>query len=169
MLPAAAIVDLQQSLSLARSRVDRLTRMEEPDQPLQAARTRDAIEAVREHVGGGERVGRMWQRLCAMVVADEMLDEVHSLRQAFLDALSGYASALKELLRRVRLDAPESPEADALLPEIAAVEKLYARLSREWTDKEDLQELAVRDYPLPRSKLKAIVAKYPPPQEWYDE
>ncbi len=55
-------------------------------------------------------------------------------------------------------------DADHLLPEIAALERLKADVFDRWQTTEDLEKLAVEHYPLSQSQLQQIAATHRPPR-----
>jgi hypothetical protein len=59
------------------------------------------------------------------------------------------------------------PDPDVLLPEIAGMERLKARVFDQWRTPEDLEKLAVEHYPLSQARLQQIAATHAPPPEWY--
>ncbi len=56
---------------------------------------------------------------------------------------------------------------DFLLPEIADMQRFKTRVLDRWQSADDLEKLAVEQYPLAQSQLKKIAASHTPPPEWY--
>jgi|SRR5579871_3191065 len=61
------------------------------------------------------------------------------------------------------------PDPDFLLPEIAGMEGLKARVFDPWQSADDLEDLAVRDYSLTTADLDQIGPQRRPPASWYAE
>jgi hypothetical protein len=72
---------------------------------------------------------------------------------------------LTSLSKRDRTDV----DADFLLPEIAGMERLKARVFDPWQSADDLEDLAARDYPLTTADLDQIGPHRRPPASWYAE
>lgn len=61
------------------------------------------------------------------------------------------------------------PDPDVLLPEIAGMERLKARILDHWQSADDLEELAARDYQLTTADLDRTGPQRRPPASWYAE
>ena len=63
----------------------------------------------------------------------------------------------------------EAPDPDALLPEIAGLERLKATVFDRWQTADDLEDLAARDYSLTSADLERIGPQRRPPASFYAE
>jgi hypothetical protein len=84
----------------------------------------------------------------------------------WLDLLKRTHTLLTGLHKHGRTDIPDP---DFLLPEIAGMERLKARVFDRWQSAEDLEDLAARDYPLTTADLDQIGPQRRPPASWYTE
>jgi hypothetical protein len=128
--------------------------------------------AVRRFLGEKEQFRHGWELLQREVIAGRAA-EVHQARERFVAAFRKRAELLRhacELLRFAsRVSGQEMPQTEELLAEAADLEQKRALLESRWHTPEDLEDLVAESYPLPAARLKAIAARNPPPQSWYDE
>lgn len=107
-----------------------------------------------------------------MNVAKGQTAEMHASRPRLLSHFEKRLYILKQdyalLTRHHKEGQTEIPDADFLLPEIAGMERLKARVFDRWHTAEDLEKLAVEHYPLSQARLQQIAATHaPPPASWY--
>jgi hypothetical protein len=113
-----------------------------------------------------------WRRIVAHVAKGqtaEMQADRAGLLYEFekrLDFLKRTRPQLSGLHKRNQTDIPDP---DFLLPEIAGMERLKARVFDSWQSAEDLEDLAARDYPLTTADLDQIGTQRRPPDSWYAE
>jgi hypothetical protein len=134
--------------------------------------TRQACWVTEGMKGSAAIFENAWRHM-VLSVAKGQTAEVHAARprlasafQKRLDLLKQTHTLLTWLHKRGRTDLPEP---DALLAEIAGMERLKARVIDPWQSVEDLEDLAARDYPLTSSDLDAIGARHRPATSWYAE
>ncbi len=124
-------------------------------------------------VGGlASQVRQRWGQLCRAVAAGH-LDEVHGLRPALEKVVEARLQHLKQGQRLASMAAAlggeEVPGAAELPRLVLDLERFRERVLGAWKSPEDLEELAVADYPLPAERLKALCATSPPPPAWYEQ
>ncbi len=128
-----------------------------------------AIEGMQESVRDFEKI---WGRI-VLEVARGQTTEIHTARQRILETFEKRIRLLKQThsvatwLRN--LDEKSIPNPDVLIPVIAGLEKLKGRIFDTWATAEDLEDLAVRDYPLTAADLDRIGPQCQPPAAWYAE
>jgi hypothetical protein len=91
------------------------------------------------------------------------------LLSAFAKRLDLLKHAHSLLTRLHNLGRTDIPAPDILLPEIAGMEQLKARVFDRWQSADDLEDLAARDYPLTTADLDQIGPHRRPPASWYTE
>jgi hypothetical protein len=133
---------------------------------------REVETGVRSILGASHRFQEAWEACRAQVVAGQAA-AVQAFRDRFIRSFEQRLAHLREALQLVqfaaRVAGRELQEAEQLQAEISALAPALDRLASRWRTQEDLEELAAEDFPLPAAELKAIAAKHPPPQAWYDE
>ena len=113
-----------------------------------------------------------WRQIVTNV-AQGQTAEMQAARPRLLSAFENWLGLLRQahaLLTRYRERGwTELPNPDVLLPEIAGMERLKARVFDLWQSADDLQDLAARDYPLTTADLDQIGPQRRPPESWYSE
>ena len=127
-----------------------------------------AVEGMK---GSGLAFENKWRRII-LDVAEGRTAEMQAVRPRLLTALEHWLDLLKRahaLAQRLRHEdgTEQVADPDVLLPEIAALEQLKAGVFDRWQTAEDLERLAVENYPLSQSQLQRIAATHAPPPEWY--
>jgi hypothetical protein len=143
---------------------------------LMSSATRIIVEVTREvarDMAGSARTFEGIWRHVVLEVAKGQTVEMQAARPRLRDAFEKRIRQLKfvhdaatELTERGETDVPNP---DHLLPEIAGMERLKAAVFDRWQTADDLEALAVRDYPLSTADLERIGQHRQPPQEWYEE
>ncbi len=116
-------------------------------------------------VGSSQDLLEQWARMCQEALADQA-EAVHERRGKFLDAIASCSSSLKRLHGLVR-GGHRDTAGGALLADIAALDKLHAKLTNRWHTAEDLEDLAAESLANPPEKLEAVRKKYGFPEGWY--
>jgi hypothetical protein len=128
---------------------------------------------VAERMNGTARLyENAWRRIVTNVAKGQTA-EMQAARPRLLSAFENWLGLLRQahaLLGRY----PERgwtalPNPDVLLPEIAGMERLKARVFDHWQSADDLEDLAARDYPLTTADLDRIGPHRRPPESWYAE
>ena len=113
-----------------------------------------------------------WRRIVTNVAKGQTA-EMQAARPRLLSAFEKWLGLLRQahalLTRYHKRGWTELPNPDVLLPEIAGMERLKARVFDHWQSAEDLEDLAARDYPLPTADLDQIGPQRRPPESWYAE
>ena len=113
-----------------------------------------------------------WQKTVTNV-AKGLTAEMHARRPRLLIAFERWFGLLKQahglLTTFHNRGWKELPDPDVLLPEIAGMERLKARVFDPWQSAEDLEDLAARDYPLTTADLDQIGPQRRPLASWYAE
>lgn len=113
------------------------------------------------------QVRRRWEQLCVAVGAGHT-EQIHRFRPQFERLVRSrieYARKAQTLASLVGTEA-ERTELPTIL---ASLERFSERVLSGWKTAEDLEELAVQDYPLSEAQLRVAVTNLPAPQAWYDE
>jgi hypothetical protein len=156
--------------------------------------TRESLESLEELAGAYERllvvfereVGRLLKSLsgsadeftrnwqyCVWLVASGQTEKVQIRRGKLATLLSERLDLLRRLHRLAargrRLIGEEAPDPDALLADIAGLERLKEGVFDRWQTPEDLEDLAARDYPLTTADLERLGPERQPPASWYEE
>lgn len=133
---------------------------------------REVASAVEAMKGSAATFEAAWRRMVQDVARGQMT-EVHAARPRLLRAFEQRLALLHEthilgrwLRDRGRVDGPGP---DALLPEIAGLEQLKARILDRWQTADDLEDLAARDYPLTAADLDGLGPRRRPPAGYYAE
>ncbi|HEX5271745.1 MAG TPA: hypothetical protein VFW33_14705 [Gemmataceae bacterium] len=133
---------------------------------------RDAGLAMKGVKGSAAAFENSWRRI-VLDVARGRTAEMQAGRPRVLAAFEKRLRELKETHALAvwlsKLGRPESPDPDVLLPEIAGLERLKARVFDSWQTADDLEDLAARDYPLTTADLDRIGAQRLPPASYYTE
>lgn len=129
-------------------------------------------QAVQGMVGSARRFERGWEQIVLAVARGRTL-EMHALRTRLLSALEQRLRLLQEtdsLAAALRqLGAAEGSIPGTLVPEISALNQLKARVFDRWQSAEDLEALAVRDFPLTAADLDKLGKRRQPPAAYYAE
>jgi hypothetical protein len=98
---------------------------------------------------------------------------MHAVRRRFLDAFEHRLSLLRRAhataAKYAALGRADAPDADVLLPDLAGMEQLKARVFDHWQTAEDLEDLAARDYLLTTADLDRVGPQRRPPASYYAE
>ena len=128
-----------------------------------------AVEGMR---GSARTFEDIWRQLVS-AVAEGRTAEMQALRPRFLRSFAERLRLLKQTHARAQglcgLAEEEVPDPDVLLPDIADMERLKARMLDLWYTADDLEDLAARDYPLSTADLDRIGPHCKPPSSWYAE
>ncbi len=156
-----------------------------------AAPVAESLEKIEEQVldmlrGVAGKMGRVAERMNGTAlrfenawrqtvtnVARGQTAEMQAARPRLLSAFEKWLGLLRQahalLTRYHKRGWTELPNPDVLLPEIAGMERLKARVFDPWQSAEDLEDLAARDYPLTTADLDRIGPQRRPPESWYAE
>jgi hypothetical protein len=133
---------------------------------------REVGSAVEGMKGSARAFENAWRRI-VMDVARGQTAEIQAARPRLLSAFEKRLGLLRQthalatwLSKRGRVDGPGP---DALLPEIAGMERLKASVFDRWQTADDLEGLAARDYPLTTADLDQIGPQRRPPASYYAE
>jgi hypothetical protein len=114
----------------------------------------------------------VWRRIVADVAKGQTAT-IQEIRPELLSDFEEKLSLLKQthalltwLHKRGRTNLPDP---DTLVPEIAGMERLKARVFDLWQTAEDLEDLAARDYPITTADLDQIGPQRRPPASYYAE
>ena len=118
--------------------------------------------------GSANEAYEFWRLVCRAVVAGSV-DLVHQKRARFLELLRGRAEVLKRVCQAAQRARKTIPEVDELLSEVVTIDRLYDRLNRRWQDADSLEYLVAEEIGPSSEELKAMAARNPPPQAWYDQ
>lgn len=133
-------------------------------------REAEVCSAVEGLQGSARLFERAWQRV-VMDVAKGRTCDMQAVRTRFVNTFDKRLSQVKQthasanLLRQ--LGSQRVPDPGVLLPEIAGMERLKARVFDLWQTAEDLEDLAARDYPLSTADLDKIGPQHRPPASFY--
>ncbi len=138
------------------------------------SQVRDALRAVGQAVEGMQGSARAfenaWRRMVLDVAAGQTL-AIQALRPRLLRAFAKRLDLLKLTHRLAswlrNLGRTTIPDPEALLPEIAGLERLKATVFDPWQTVDDLEDLAARDYPLTTADLDQIGPHRRPPASYY--
>ncbi len=115
-----------------------------------------AIEGMK---GSARLFENTWHRII-MDVARGQTAAMHVVRPRLLCALEKWLGLLKDTQAVAKWLATSGratvPDPEVLLPEIAGLERLKARVLDQWQTAEDLEDLAARDYPLTTADLDRV-------------
>jgi hypothetical protein len=133
---------------------------------------RDVGMAIEGMKGSARTFENCWRRI-VLDVAKGRTAEIQVLHPRLLAAFEKRLRLLKEIQLLAKwlreLDQADVPEPEALLPEIAGMERMKASVSDLWQNADDLEELAARDYPLTTADLDQIGPGRRPSESWYAE
>jgi hypothetical protein len=133
---------------------------------------REAGLAVEGMKGSAPLFESAWRRI-VLDVARGRTTEVQAACPRLRGALEKRLTLLKQTHLVAsglhQLNAQRAPAADVLLQEIAALERLKARVFDRWQTAEDLEDLAARDYPLTMADLDQIGPRRRSPASYYAE
>jgi hypothetical protein len=122
--------------------------------------------------GTALRFESAWRQTVANVAKGQTA-EMQAARPRLLSAFENWLGLLRQahvlLTRFHKRGWTELANPDALLPEIAGMERLKARVFDHWQSADDLEDLAARDYPLTTADLDQIGPQRRPPGPWYAE
>lgn len=122
--------------------------------------------------GSARAFENAWHLIILEVVKGQTA-EVQADRPRLLSAFETRLGQLRQARHLVgwlsALDRSDLPNPDVLSMEIEGMEKLKARVFDHWHSADDLERLAVEQYPLSQSRLAKIAATHAPPAEWYEE
>lgn len=128
---------------------------------------------VAERMNGTARRFEDTWRQTVTTVAKGKTAEVQAARPRLLSAFENWLGLLRQahalLTRFHERGGTEFPSPNVLLPEIAGMERLKARVFDHWQSADDLEDLAARDYPLTTADLDPIGPQRRPPESWYAE
>lgn len=113
-----------------------------------------------------------WNHVCRRATETGSAEELHAARddyQAFLLAHLKILDGLLTLSTRFEGEHPHAEIARLLAPTRERLQKHYDSLFPRWQTLEDLEAILLERVSLPSDQLKALAAKHPPPQSWYDE
>jgi hypothetical protein len=134
--------------------------------------TREVALAVEGMKGSVLMFEKGWRQIIKDV-AQGHTPEVQAARPRLLNAFQKRLSLLKQTQALAawlaELGKADVPDPDALLTEIAGMERLKANVFDRWQTAEDLEDLAARDYPLTTADLDQIGPHRRPPASFYAE
>jgi hypothetical protein len=110
-----------------------------------------------------------WVETCKVAAKADRVEELHAVRDRYLQVLQAYTFLLKGMLLLIS-DVPDDfPERERPQRAFDEVQSLYAELSARWVTLDDLYAI-VAEYLSPTAdRAKQLAANAPPPQAWYDE
>ncbi len=113
-----------------------------------------------------------WRKIVTNVAKGQTA-AMQAAREGFLNSFEKWLALLKQahalLTQFHNRGWTDLLYPDLLLPEIAGMERLKARIFAHWKSAEDLEDLAARDYPLTTTDLDQIGPQRRPPASWYKE
>jgi hypothetical protein len=122
--------------------------------------------------GTALRFENAWRQVI-LIVAKGQTADMQAARPRLLSAFENWLGLLRQahalLTRYHERGWTELPNPGVLLPEIAGMERLKARVFDHWQSADDLEDLAARDYPLTTADLDQIGPHRRPPGPWYAE
>jgi len=121
----------------------------------------------------GREILRSWDRVAADIlqydnaeVLHESRDEYERILLAHLKIIEGYLTLLYSS-REFNGNQQHIVEIERTRDELTSH---YSKLFPRWQTLDDLEGILIERLPrLDHTKMKALAAKYPPPQSWYDE
>jgi len=128
-----------------------------------ATRARHAAEELRHD----------WDRTCRDAAENLRLEELHATRNDYQTLLKGHLLllenylALSELHQRMFGSNPLWIE--ELSHAVGGLRSLYDELFPRWQTLQDLTQLVIEKFSLPKERLQELALKYPPPSSWYEE
>jgi hypothetical protein len=133
---------------------------------------REAAWAAEGMKGSTVTFENAWRQIITNVAKGQTA-EIQAVRPRLLNAFEKRLDLLKQtyalltwLHKRSHTDCADP---DILLPEIAGMERLKARVFDPWQTADDLEDLAARDYPLTMADLDRIGPHRQSPVSWYAE
>lgn len=121
---------------------------------------------------GGRRLLDAWDHVCGQATESGNAEELHAARDDYQSALLAHLKILDGLLiLAMRFEGEyRHPEIAKLVAhERDELQMHYNSLFPRWQTLEDLEAILLERISLPNDRLKALAAKNPPPQAWYDE
>jgi hypothetical protein len=113
-----------------------------------------------------------WDHVCRQAIQTGSAEELHAIRDDYQSILLAHLKILDGcliLLSRLQGEYPHERFAERLPLFRDALQKHYDALFPRWQTLDDLEAMLLERASLPNDQLKALAAKYPPPQAWYDE
>ena len=122
-----------------------------------------------------ERMGRelldAWDRVCKERLDAGDAEPLHDVRDEYLRVLLAHMKIIDGYLSL--LDRDDSPRATAHADQVRATHQLlqqhHDKLFPRWQTLDDLEGILLAPLTPNNEALKALAAKSPPPQSWYDE
>jgi hypothetical protein len=131
---------------------------------------REVGRAMKGMHGTARTFENAWRRI-VLDVARGQTAETQAARPRLLSAFFKRLSLLKQAHKLATgladLGDEAAPDPDALLPEIAGMERLKTNVFDRWQTADDLEDLAARDYPLTTADLDKIGPQRRPPLSYY--
>lgn len=113
-----------------------------------------------------------WDHVCRQALEAGSADDLQAIRDDYLAVLSGHLKILDGYLM-VQSRLPDEPSraegAERLVQARNDLQGHYDSLFPRWQTLEDLEAILLERISLPNDRLKALAAKHPPAQSWYDE
>lgn len=112
-----------------------------------------------------------WDHVCQRAIQEGNAEHLHATRDDYQAVLLAHLKILDGYLLLLSRFAGEHPLefVDRLIPGRDRLQKHYDALFPRWQTIDDLEAILLERVSLPSDQLKALAAKYPPPQAWYDE
>jgi hypothetical protein len=116
-------------------------------------------------------VSDAWERACRQATQGGSAEELHAARDDYQMVLLAHLKILDGWLTLLRRFPREYPPgfAQDFTSIRDQLQKHYDSLFPRWRTLADLEAILLEYISLPNDQLKALAAKHPPPQAWYDE
>lgn len=114
-----------------------------------------------------------WEGACRDAAEHRKIPELHAAREEYHALLEGHLRLLEEYLAVAelhrRLFGPHAARVEELRRAVAELRGLRDELFPRWQTVDDLYRLIIEKLTPPAEQLKALAAKYPPPESWLNE
>ena len=119
-----------------------------------------------------QRLIAAWDHICRQAIQNGSAETLHAAREDYQTVIQGYLKILDgylTLLSRFEGEHPHAEFAERVTRSSDQLQRHYDSLFPRWQTLEDLEAILLERISLPNDQLKALAAKYPPPQSWYNE
>ena len=118
------------------------------------------------------RLRDAWDHVCRQAIHAGSAEELHAARDDYQAVLLGHLKILDGylmLLTRFESERPGAGFVELVSRTRDELQRHYESLFPRWQTLDDLEAILLERVSLPNDQLKALAAKYPPAQAWYDE
>jgi hypothetical protein len=161
-------LDSPGTLDRVRVGVEHLDALQETLEHAMQTFEREVRKAAGSLRGSAKEVLELWRSICRVVIAGDT-GLVHAKRERILEMLRARAEVLKRVCKAAQRTGKAIPDLDRLLTDSATIERLHEKLTRRWQDAESLEYLVAEEIGPSGEQLKALAAKHPPTQAWFDQ